>query len=48
MNVIAELLSDEEHLRDLHQEVEHNRSIIEKRASLFLEEAKECRLEIYP
>ena len=48
MNVIVDLLSDEDHLRDLHQEVDNNRSIIEKRASLFLEEAKNCNLEVYP
>lgn len=48
MNVIVDLLSDEDHLRDLHQEVDNNRSIIEKRAFLFLEEAKDCGLEVYP
>jgi len=48
MNVIVELLSEEDHLRDLHHEVDHNRSIIEKRAGIFLKEAEEYGLEIYP
>ena len=48
MNVIVELLSNEDLLRDLHHEVDNNRSIIEKRAGIFLKEAKECGLEIYP
>ena len=48
MNVITELLSEEDHLLDLRKEVANNRSVIEKRASLFLEEAKDCGLKIYP
>lgn len=48
MNVIADLLSDENSLRDSHKEVDTNRDIIKNRATIFLREAKECGLEVFP
>ena len=48
MNAIADLLSHENTKADLKEEVSLNRDLVHKRATLFLEEAKECGLEVYP
>ncbi|MDD6240175.1 MAG: aminotransferase class I/II-fold pyridoxal phosphate-dependent enzyme [Eubacteriales bacterium] len=48
MNAIADLLSHGNTREELKREVALNRDIVHKRASLFLEEAKECGLKVYP
>lgn len=48
MNAIADLLSHEATKTELKREVALNRDIVAKRASLFLAEAKECGLAVYP
>ncbi len=48
MNVIAELLGDEKSFAELKKEVQINREIVAKRASMMIKEAKECHLGYYP
>ena len=48
MNAIGDLLSREDTKAELKREVALNREIVHKRASIFLEEAKECGLAVYP
>jgi aromatic-amino-acid transaminase len=48
MNAIAELLNEPESNASLKKEVQENREIVAKRASIFLQEAKEEGLNPYP
>jgi aromatic-amino-acid transaminase len=48
MNAVSELLNDEKKNALLRKEVEENRNIVAKRASIFFEEVKAEGLDLYP
>jgi aromatic-amino-acid transaminase len=48
MNAVAELLNEKTTNASLREEVDNNRKIVAKRASIFFEEAKEVGLHPYP
>ena len=48
MNVISEVLADKDNIKSLRHEIKENRIIVEKRAKIFFDEAKEVGLVSYP
>lgn len=48
MNAVSELLQDEETKEALRDEIEENRTLVKKRADLFLKECDEAGLAYYP